>query len=116
MPTVYGLKSCDTCRKALKALGAAGVDPTEIDIRGEADLPALVPGWLDAVGTATLVNTRSTTWRGLSDAERAQADDPTTAARLLAAHPTLVKRPVIVADDGAVLVGWTPATRAALGL
>ncbi|MFB1025552.1 MAG: ArsC/Spx/MgsR family protein, partial [Octadecabacter sp.] len=56
------------------------------------------------------INTRSTTWRNLSDDERALGT-----AALLAAHPTLMKRPVIEID-GAWYQGWTPATKAALGL
>ncbi len=116
MLTLYGLKTCDTCRKALSALEAAGVAVTFVDVRAEADLPALLPGWLAAAGPKTLVNSRSTTWRGLSDADRAQATAADTAAALLAAHPTLIKRPVIVAEDGAIHVGWTADSRAAVGL
>lgn len=106
--TLYGLKNCDTCKKALKALGEAGQSVDFIDIRAEADLSVSVPAWLDAVGSDTLVNRRSTTWRGLDDATREQ--DP---AALLVEHPTLVKRPVIEAD-GQVYVGWTKDVQAAL--
>ncbi|MEO1795071.1 MAG: ArsC/Spx/MgsR family protein, partial [Pseudomonadota bacterium] len=75
--TLYGLKSCDTCKKALTALDAAGVEHAFVDIRAEADLTAKVPRWLEAVGANTLINTRSTTWRGLSDAAKARAEsDP----------------------------------------
>lgn len=56
-----------------------------------------------------LVNRRSTTWRGLSEDER--AGDP---LELLAAHPTLMKRPVIEADDGTLYLGWDKAVQAAL--
>ncbi len=91
----FGLKTCDTCRKALKSLRAAGIEPTVIDVRAdgltEADITAIV----NAFGDAS-VNRASTTWRGLSDAEKAA--DP---ADLLRAHPTLMKRPVIESD------GWT---------
>ncbi|MCG8442625.1 MAG: arsenate reductase [Caulobacterales bacterium] len=112
---LYGLKTCDTCRKAIKELEAAGRPVTVVDMRAEADLAALAPRWLDAVGVDALVNRRSTTWRSLSEAERARSADAAGAAALLAAHPTLVKRPVIVSGDG-VHVGWTAAVRAALGL
>ncbi|WP_199241153.1 ArsC/Spx/MgsR family protein [Marinicauda salina] len=110
--TLYGLKNCDTCKKAMKALDAAGRACDFVDIRAEADLAARVPAWLEAVDANTLINTRSTTWRGLDEAERARAQsDP---AGLLAEHPTLVKRPVIEAD-GTVSVGWTDAVRERLG-
>lgn len=106
--TLYGLKNCDTCKKALKALEAVGKAGQFVDIRAEADLATLLPGWLNAVGAETLVNRRSTTWRNLSDAERAR--DPLA---LLTDNPTLIKRPVIDAA-GTVHVGWTKGVQSAL--
>ena len=103
----FGLKSCDTCRKALKAL--AGHDVQIIDVRADGVTDVDRAAILDAFGAGAL-NTRSTTWRGLSEDERAQ-----NPAVLLAAHPTLMKRPVIEID-GTWHQGWTPATRAALGI
>lgn len=102
--TLYGLKNCDTCKKAAKALEGAGHVVTFVDIRAEADLDAKLPVWLAAVGPQTLVNTRSTTWRGLEEAERAKAE--TDPQNLLRAHPALIKRPVIE-YGGQVSVGWT---------
>lgn len=114
MITLYGLKNCDTCKKAMTALEAGGKPFAFVDIRAEADLADTAPAWLAAVGPDALVNARSTTWRGLSDADKAaaKAGDP----EVLVANPTLIKRPVIETDAGETLVGWTPATRAALGL
>ena len=113
MIKLYGLKNCDTCKKAMKALDAGGVDYTFVDIRAEADLKTLAPRWIKAVGAGPLVNTRSTTWRGLDDTARAKAEsDP---AGLLAANPTLVKRPVIEFGDQ-VFGGWTKDAQAALGV
>lgn len=110
--TLYGLKNCDTCKKAISALTGSGREVAFVDIRAEANLPALVPAWLKAVGAEKLVNRRSTTWRGLTTAQQAQAlgDD---AVGLLIEHPTLIKRPVI--DTGAdILVGWDKGTEQAL--
>lgn len=107
--TLYGLKNCDTCKKALTALEAAGRDITFVDIRAEADLSALIPGWIEALGPEPLVNKRSTTWRGLGDADKAAALAGGT-LESLQAHPTLIKRPVIVDTKGGITVGWTPAT------
>lgn len=110
---LYGLKNCDTCKKAMKALDAAGRAYTFVDIRAEADVASLAPQWLQQVDPAKLINTRSTTWRQLDEAERAQTEsDP---AGLLAANPTLVKRPVIERGDD-VFVGWTKDVQAALGV
>jgi arsenate reductase len=108
--TLYGLKNCDTCKKALKALEAAGKAVTFVDIRAEADLPVKVPGWLEAVGVKTLLNTRSTTWRELRPQQKSAAETGAAEA-LLIAHPTLIKRPVIESEAG-VTVGWTKAQEA----
>ncbi|WP_299555311.1 ArsC/Spx/MgsR family protein [uncultured Tateyamaria sp.] len=102
---IYGLKTCDTCRKAIKALPAARF----VDVRADG-----VPADVMAAALATfgdkLVNTRSTTWRGLSDAQRQG-----TPQDLLAAHPTLMKRP-LVADSDTLHLGWTKDVQAALGV
>jgi arsenate reductase-like glutaredoxin family protein len=99
-----GLKSCDTCRKALKALQAAGHAPEVVDVRADgltaADIDAIVTNFPDKA-----INRASTTWRGLSEAEK--QSDPKV---LLAAHPTLMKRPVIVADGWTI--GWDKAVQA----
>lgn len=95
----YGLKTCDTCRKALKSLALAGHEPEVIDVRADGVPAAALAQIIVQFGDAAL-NRASTTWRGLSEAEK--ASDP---AQLLAAHPTLMKRPVIV-DGDTWTIGW----------
>ena len=107
---VYHLKTCDTCRKAIKALRAAGHDPALTDIRADGVDAATLERWMAAAGRAVLLNTRSTTWRGLDEAARADLDDAKAVALMLD-HPTLIKRPVIE-TDGAVHVGWTKDVQA----
>ena len=110
--TLYGLKTCDTCKKALKALEAARYTVTYVDVRADGVPEGLLTAWLEEHGQA-LINTRSTTWRGLDEGQRARAEeDP---AGLLAEHPTLIKRPVIDAN-GAVTVGWTKPVQSGFGL
>jgi len=100
---LYGLKTCDTCRKALKALPNAQF----VDVRSDSVPASTMQAALGQFGAA-LVNTRSTTWRGLSEDER--AGDPLD---LLAAHPALMKRPLI--EDGDTLyLGWGKDVQAAL--
>ena len=105
---IYSLKSCDTCRKAIKAVTAAGHALDIVDVRADGVPPSELARFLERFGE-DLVNRRSTTWRGLSEVER--AGDPAT---LLQAHPTLMKRPVIEAADGTLYLGWTKDTQAAL--
>ncbi len=109
---VFHLKACDTCRKAIKALQAAGHRPELVDVRADGMETDTIARLMQCVGRDTLLNTRSTTWRGLDEAERADLDDAKAVA-LIAAHPTLMKRPVIE-TGGAVHVGWTKDVQAAL--
>jgi Spx/MgsR family transcriptional regulator len=106
---IYGLKACDTCRKALRALSAAGHSVTLHDLRADPAPRARLEVWLERFGP-DLVNRKSTTWRGLSEDDRAR--DPVD---LLAENPALMKRPVIV-TDGATHLGWTAPVQVALGL
>jgi arsenate reductase len=102
---LYGLKNCDTCRKAVKHIKATGQDITLIDVRIDGISPDDLARFYTTFGDA-LVNTRSTTWRGLSDTERAQPH-----LTLLTNHPSLMKRPVI--DTGRDLtLGWTKDVQA----
>ena len=102
---IYGLKTCDTCRKAIKALPGA----TFVDVRADG-VPEQVMKDAHATFADALVNTRSTTWRGLNESERAARPEA-----LLAAHPTLMKRPLIV-DGDTMHLGWTKDVQAALGV
>jgi arsenate reductase-like glutaredoxin family protein len=104
---VFALKTCDTCRKALKSIEAAGLSPVVVDVRADGVAPADLAAMWAALGSA-LVNRASTTWRGLSDAEK--AGDPKA---LLAAHPTLMKRPVIEVA-GVWHLGWGPDVQKAV--
>jgi arsenate reductase-like glutaredoxin family protein len=105
---VYGIKTCDTVKKALRALEAAGHAPVLRDVRAEPLSAAEIAEFQAAFGDK-LINRASTTWRGLSEAERA-APVP----ELLAAHPTLMKRPVIRGVE--LTLGWDNAAQAAQGL
>lgn len=99
--TVYHLKACDSCRKVLKQFAAANIDVTAIDVRETPLHAETLSYFLDAFGWDKLINRRSTTWRGLSDDEKATAEH--TALELLLAHPTLMKRPVIEGPNGLTL-------------
>ena len=105
MLTVYGIKQCDTCRKALKWLTAEGTDHRFHDFRVDGLSKELLADWLNSPHADKLVNRRSTTWRQLTDEQRKlEGDDLVT---LLLEHPTLIKRPVFVTDE-IVAVGFKP--------
>lgn len=104
MTKIHGIKACDTCRKAVKAL-----DGTLRDVRAE-PLSSTELARFYAAFDMALLNTRSTTWRGLDEAARARPP-----LELLAEHPTLMKRPVIE-RDGSLHLGWTKDVQAALAV
>lgn len=107
--TVYHLKTCDTCRKAIKALSAVGHELTLVDVRADGIAPDTLAQIMGIVGRDALLNTRSTTWRGLPDDVKTDIDNERALA-LMEAHPTLIKRPVLDTGDG-VFVGWTQAVQ-----
>ena len=96
-----------TTRKALKTLREAGFEVAYIDVRADG-VPEELLGWFLTAFGEELVNKRSTTWRGLSESERAG-----DAQALLLAHPALMKRPVIHTDKDFYL-GWGKDVQAAL--
>jgi Spx/MgsR family transcriptional regulator len=104
---LYGIPTCDTCKKALKALQAAGHEVTFRDVRAEPLTEAEILEFVTEFGDA-IVNRASTTWRGLSDFIRASEPEAQ-----LAAHPTLMKRPVIRSPQGLTL-GWDEKVQAKL--
>ena len=101
---VFGIKSCDTCRRVIKDLQAAGQDVTFIDVRIDPLGAELIDSFHLKFGEA-LINRRSTTWRGLDEQTRQRS-----VSDLLTNHPTLMKRPVIVAGD-VMTLGWDAAAK-----
>jgi len=98
--TIYGIKACDTCRKALKEIEGSVLH----DVRDAPLSEAQLKVFHDLFGEK-LLNTRSTTWRGLSEEERQIAP-----IELLLAHPTLMKRPIIASQDQTT-IGWDTAAK-----
>ena len=100
---IFGLKTCDTCRKARKALPEAEF----VDVRAAPLSKEDLARFWQVLGEG-LLNKRSTTWKGLD--EGARAGDPVD---LMLAHPALMKRPVIE-DGDALYLGWTGEVQAKL--
>lgn len=102
--TVYHLKSCDTCRKAIKALQASGYDLNLVDVRADGVDQSVLQALVATHGWEVALNRRSTTWRALSDADKSDVTDEKAIA-LMMEYPTLLKRPVIVSDNQTT-IGW----------
>jgi arsenate reductase len=107
MITLHGIKNCDTVRKARRWLEQQNIAYSFRDLRETPPTVMEVQGWLQQCDWQVLLNKRSTTWKGLSKAQQTTIINADTAATLLAANPTLIKRPVLV-DDNALTVGFKP--------
>lgn len=101
----YGIPNCDTVKKARKWLEANGYDYTFHDYKKEGADAAKVSAWIDAKGVDVVLNKRGTTFRKLSDSEKSDAADGHKAVTLLAANPSMIKRPVVEHSQG-ILVGF----------
>ncbi len=101
---MYGIKNCDTCRKALKWLQAEGIDCQFRDMRSDGLPPEELAQWLAVIDRDILINKRGTTYRQLDDAAKArlEGDDPSVE---IIAQPTLLKRPIF-SHNGRCLVGF----------
>lgn len=104
MITVYGIKNCDTVKRARKALEAAEIPSAFHDFRADGLDKETVQGWLTQLPAEQLLNRRGTTWRQLPADQQARAEG-SDLVDLLVEAPTLIKRPVID-RDGALRVGF----------
>ncbi len=104
--TIYGIKNCDTMKKARAWLDAKGVTYAFHDYKAEGIDRARLEGWARDVGWETLLNRAGTTFRKLSDAEKAGIDERKALALMLD-QPSMIKRPVLDVG-GRILVGFKP--------
>ena len=98
MLTVYGIKSCDICRKARKFLQDRNIEHRFHDVRKDGINVQMLERWADRVDWQRLLNKRSLTWRKVSEADRSDMNRDKAIALILDA-PTLLKRPVIETDS-----------------
>lgn len=107
MTVLYGLANCDTCRKARKWLERFGIEHRFVDYREQRPSPEAFVEWKDRLGGwDAMVNKSSTTWRTLPDSRKAPQSDAEWKL-LLREHPALVRRPVVVSDDGVITQGFS---------
>ncbi|WP_304219101.1 ArsC family reductase [Phenylobacterium aquaticum] len=110
--TVYGIKACDTMKKARTWLEAHGVDYRFHDYKAVGVDRATLEGWAGRVDWKLLLNTAGTTFRKLPDADKGDLDQA-KAISLMLAQPSMIKRPVVDLGDR-LLVGFKPETYAAV--
>ncbi len=102
--TVYGIKNCDTVKKACKWLDQNDVAYQFHDVRADGLTSANVSAWIQQLGWETIINKRSTTWKSLSPNMRDSMDSQ-SAVKAIVENPTLFKRPLLD-KGGTFLTGF----------
>lgn len=103
---LFGIKNCDTVKKARSWLEANSIEYRFHDLRADGLSKDQLQAWLDQVGAQVLINTRSTTWRQLNEKEQ-QMTMGDKASAIVLTNPVLIKRPVLMVGDQ-TLVGFNP--------
>ena len=103
---LFGIKACDTMKKARVFLDERGAPYVFHDYKAEGVTPERLGDWAAKVGWEKLLNRAGTTFRKLPEADRADLDE-TKAIALMVAHPSMIKRPVLTRGEG-ILVGFRP--------
>jgi len=106
MLTIYGIKNCDTMKKARAWLDGHGVAYAFHDYKTAGIAPARLAGWAGAVGWEILLNRAGTTFKKLPDADKAGLD-AAKALALMLEQPSMIKRPVLE-TGGRLIVGFKP--------
>ncbi|HEX2146607.1 MAG TPA: ArsC family reductase [Pseudorhizobium sp.] len=105
--TIYGIKNCDTMKKARNWLDQRGIDHRFHDYRAEGIDRAYLRRWIEACGWEAILNRAGTTFRKLDEAAKHDLDEG-KAIQLMLEQPSMIKRPVLESGDD-VLVGFKPA-------
>jgi len=106
--TLYGIKNCDTIKKARRFLEEHNVEYTFHDYRTDGTDKKLISAWVKSHGWETVLNKRGTTWRQLDDNTKASTNE-TNVVALLIEHPAMIKRPVLTSGKKS-LVGFSKDT------
>ncbi|MEE3625330.1 ArsC family reductase [Nitrospirillum sp. BR 11752] len=104
--TLYGIKNCDTMKKARDWLAQRGIDYAFHDYKAEGIDTARLEAWCAALGWETVLNRAGTTFRALPEAAR-QDLDAAKAVALMQAQPSMIKRPILDLD-GTLMAGFKP--------
>jgi arsenate reductase len=107
--TIYGIKNCDTMKKARAWLDKSGVDYAFHDYKIAGIERAQLEQWAKQVGWEALLNRAGTTFRKLPDKDKNDIDAKKAIALMLA-QPSMIKRPVLDLGRGKLLVGFAPET------
>jgi arsenate reductase len=113
---LYGIPNCDTVRKARAWLKEKGQEHVFHDFRKDGLTETHAVAWTEQFAWKELINARGTTWRRLSEDERAVTNEREAHALMLA-HPSVIRRPLVEVDGRLLLIGFdAPTWQTALAL
>mgnify|MGYP001047085059 FL=1 len=107
MLTMYGIKNCDTIKKARRWLEAHQIEYRFHDYRADGLERAQLDTFIAELGWQALLNTRGTTWRKLDESLRNSIDNADAAAALMLEMPAIIKRPLLCAPGQPMLLGFS---------
>jgi len=106
MKIIYGIKNCNTVKKVLTYLDEHAIAYTFHDYKKAGITKDRLESWCRQAGWEALVNKKGTTWRQLDDTVKEGVTDAASAIALMAAHTSVIKRPVIEEQDKILSIGW----------
>lgn len=107
--TLYGISNCDTVKKARAWLAGHGIAHRFHDFRKDGVPQEQLDEWLQAFGWDKVVNRQGSTWRKLDPGQQAGVRDAASARRVLLAHPSAIRRPLVEWAGGRRTIGFDPA-------
>lgn len=105
---VYGIKNCDTMKKAFTFLDEKGVVYDFIDYKKQKPTAALLTSFLEKTTLSSLVNKQGTTYKKMAEAQKVALETLETALPILMENSSMIKRPLIVYPDGSITLGFVP--------
>ena len=109
MITIYGIPNCDTVKKAQTWLKNNNIDFELHDYKKHGIEAEKLTEWLEVYDITKLINRAGSTWRQLTDEQKAEISDNSSAIELMMAKPSIIKRPLVEKDGKAVVLGFNIA-------
>ena len=114
--TIYGIKNCSTMKKAFDKLTMLGLEYEFFDYKKQVINKPTLANWVKRAGIDKVLNTKGTTYRKLSDAQKAQIkQDVDAALDMMVAKPSMIKRPIVVLDNE-LIIGFDETAFEKLGM
>ena len=114
--TIYGIKNCSTMKKAFDKLTALSLEYEFFDYKKQAIDKTTLANWVKRAGIDKVLNTKGTTYRNLSDAQKGQMNQDVDAALdMMVAKPSMIKRPIVVSDSE-LIIGFDETAFEKLGM